>query len=153
MSLSNDHFSAKITQEFAAKLGEGKVIGPRHQFPLHMRHTKRYSGPHWLLMGDAAHTIHPLAGLGLNVGLADVTTWLKNLPQIKQQAWSNKTLAAYQRQRKYEVWQMIALMEGLKAVFANSLPPISALREAGLSACNALKPLKRFLIEQAAGLN
>ena len=150
MSLPDQQFAEQLTGAFAAKLGGCAVVGARHQFPLHMRHAKRYSGPRWLLMGDAAHTIHPLAGLGLNVGLADLTAWLGILDMDKREAWSNKMLSAYQRQRKYHVWQMIALMESLKAIFANPLPPVAILRGLGLRSFNHLLPLKRWFIEQAA---
>ena len=150
MTLPDEQFATQVTKAFAAQLGDCAVVDKRHQFPLHMRHAKCYSGPHWLLMGDAAHTIHPLAGLGLNVGLADLSAWLANLSGDKTQAWSNKNLAAYQRQRKYDVWQMIALMGGLKTLFANPLPPIAALRGLGLRTCNNLLPLKQWIIGQAA---
>lgn len=151
MELADDAFNQELREAFACKLGECHVVGERYRFPLHMRHAKRYSGPRWLLMGDAAHTIHPLAGLGLNVGLADVTAWLTHLGVHKQQAWSNKTLGAYQRQRKHEVWQTIALMETLKAIFNQPLSPLVTLRGLGLQACDQLLPLKRWFIRQAAG--
>lgn len=150
MDLSEDKFAEQLTTAFAGELGACSVAGKRYQFPLHMRHAKRYSGPHWLLMGDAAHTIHPLAGLGLNVGLADLAAWLVLSDKNKGQAGSTKMLGAYQRERKYEVWQMIALMEGLKAVFANPLVPVAILRGLGIRACNNLLPLKRLFIGQAA---
>lgn len=151
MDLADDQFAKQLTEAFAAKLGGCKVVGKRHQFPLYMRHAKRYSGPHWLLMGDAAHTIHPLAGLGLNVGLADLAAWLSIQDANKRQLWSNKMLGAYQRHRKYHVWQIIAVMEGLKNIFANPLAPVAALRGFGLRACDTVSPLKRFFIDQATG--
>lgn len=152
MDLSDEAFAVAITAAFATKLGSCKVAGSRrHQFPLHMRHTQEYSGPHWLLLGDAAHTIHPLAGLGLNVGLADLAAWLKLLDSNKRALGSIATLKAYQRMRKFEVWQVIALMEGLKTIFANPLPPITALRGLGIRACDHFLPLKRFLVGQAGG--
>ena len=151
MTLSDDEFAAQLTTAFAAKLGGCTVLDKRHQFPLHMRHAKRYSGPHWLLMGDAAHTIHPLAGLGLNVGLADLTAWLDLLDSDMTQLCSNKMLGAYQRQRKHAVWQMIALMGGLKTIFANPIPPVAAIRGLGIRVCDSVLPLKRLFIEQAAG--
>lgn len=150
MNLTEDQFADQLAEAFAYKLGRCTVADKRYQFPLHMRHAKCYSGPRWLLMGDAAHTIHPLAGLGLNLGLADLTAWLENLGADKNQVWSNKRLGIYQRQRKHAVWQMIALMEGLKAVFANPFPPVVALRSLGLRTCNHWLPLKRLFIEQAA---
>lgn len=151
MALEDDEFSYQLNCAFNAKLGVCRVQGTRHQYPLHMRHTKQYSGSNWLLMGDAAHTIHPLAGLGLNVGLDDLRVWLSQLDANKAHTWSNKMLQAYQRQRKHAVWQTIALMGGLKTLFANPLPAITALRGIGLSACNNLSPLKRLFIQHAAG--
>jgi len=151
MALSEDDFNQQLTQAFAAKLGASRLLGTRHLFPLHMRHTRQYSGRRWLLMGDAAHSIHPLAGLGLNVGLADVSAWLANLDASNSPAWSNKVLGAYQRQRKSAVWKIIALMEGLKTLFINPTFPVTTLRGLGLRACNNLPALKRFFIEQAAG--
>jgi 2-octaprenylphenol hydroxylase len=151
MSLSNEDFSKALTVAFSNKLGACALQGARHVFPLHMRHTKQYSGSNWLLMGDAAHTIHPLAGLGLNVGLADLTAWLAGLDATKTGTWSRQTLSAYQRQRKHAVWQIIGLMSGLKTIFANPLPPIAALRGLGLRVCNGLSPLRRLFIEYAMG--
>ena len=151
MNLPDLQFAEQLTTAFSATLGACTVMEKRHQFPLHMRHAKQYSGPHWILMGDAAHTIHPLAGLGLNVGLADLAAWLRIIGTDKNKAWSKSVLGAYQRQRKYEVWQMIAIMGGLKTLFANPLPPIAALRGLGVQTCNHLMPIKRFFIEQAAG--
>lgn len=152
MDLTDDEFSHQLTIAFNAKLGACRVESVRHQYPLHMRHTKQYSGSNWLLMGDAAHTIHPLAGLGLNVGLEDLAVWLSQLDADKTHTWSNKMLGAYQRQRKHTVWQTIALMGGLKTIFANPLPAVSILRSLGISACNNLSPLKRLFIQHAAGL-
>lgn len=150
MELGDEAFAQALGQAFASKLGDCTLIGKRYAFPLHMRHTQQYSGPHWLLIGDAAHTIHPLAGLGLNVGLADLSAWLAILDTDTRKTWSNKTLKAYQRERKYALWQIISLMEGLKAIFANPLPPVTALRGIGLGFCNRLLPLKRIFINQAA---
>ena len=151
MMLSEDEFNQQVTAAFEAKLGKTTMISKRYAFPLHMRHVKHYSGSRWLLMGDAAHTIHPLAGLGLNVGLADLTAWLSLLGENNDNLCAPKTLGAYQRQRKYAVWQTIALMEGLKAMFLNSSPPIAALRGFGLTLCNQFTPLKRLFIAHATG--
>lgn len=149
MALSNKDFNKELMNAFAGTLGKVSVQGKRYQFPLTMRHAKQYSGSRWLLLGDAAHTIHPLAGLGLNVGLADVATWLNCLDNCN--VASRKALGAYQRQRKHAVWQIIAMMEGLKTLFTNPLPPVIALRGLGLRLCNGFSPLKQMFIEQATG--
>lgn len=151
MELTDDAFNEELTQSFAKKLGQVQVISARHQFPLRMRHVKQYVGNRWLLLGDAAHTIHPLAGLGLNVGLADVASWMNCLDAARGILVSKKALAAYQRERKYAVWQIIALMEGLKRLFSNSFAPLVTVRGLGLDFCNQFASLKRLFIEHARG--
>lgn len=150
MGLPAQDFALQLTQTFSNQLGTCSQLSPCLQFPLSMRHADRYSGSNWLLMGDAAHTIHPLAGLGLNVGLADLNDWL-TLLDANSRHWSVKMLGMYQRRRKTCVWQTIALMDGFKTLFSNPLPPIVALRGLGLTICNRLPLLKRLFIEHAAG--
>lgn len=151
LALEQKDFEAELTQAFENKLGKVKLQSTRFSFPLHMRHVQQYSGAKWLLMGDAAHTIHPLAGLGLNVGLADVTSWLALLDKQDKGAWSARLLAAYQRERKYEVWSVIALMQGIKTMFGASLAPVSVLRGLGMSVLNRFSSLKRMLVTYASG--
>lgn len=152
MSLSDHEFNQSITEAFAKKLGQVEVVSGRYQFSLHMRHTKQYSGNRWLLLGDAAHTIHPLAGLGLNVGLADVSSWIHHVDSVSVGFCSKKALGAYQRERKAAVWQIILLMEGFKRLFGNSFGPIVTLRSLGLGFCNGFTPIKRLFIQHARGL-
>ena len=78
---TDEAFNQQLMSAFEQRLGQTAVISKRHSFPLQMRHVKQYTGSHWILMGDAAHTIHPLAGLGLNLGLADLTGWLALLEE------------------------------------------------------------------------
>ena len=151
MGLSEAEFNEAVTKAFAAKLGQVQLLSVRRTFPLEMRHVREYTGDRWLLLGDAAHTIHPLAGLGLNVGLADLACWIKLLDKTKGNLSSRKTLKAYQRERKHGVWQVILLMEGLKHLFGTSFPPIVGLRGLGLGLCNKLTPLKQRLIDHARG--
>lgn len=151
LNLEEQAFNKALTTAFVSKLGAVKILSPRHQFALHMRHAHQYVGANWMLMGDAAHTIHPLAGLGLNIGLADVSLWYEQMKKDKSVLNSSRALACYQRQRKSAVWQTILLMEGFKRLFAVSAPPVSLLRGLGLRVCNQLTPLKRLFIEHAAG--
>lgn len=151
MALDEEAFNKELAEAFAEKLGKVQVAGKRYQFPLQMRHAKQYAGSNWLLLGDSAHTIHPLAGLGLNVGLADVQSFMHCLDASKLRRFSPRQLAAYQRERKHAVWQTIALMEGFKRLFATTSWPIKAFRGFGLQLCNTIKPLKRLFILHAAG--
>ena len=149
--MSEASFNQALTQAFAQKLGQASLASPRFHFPLMMRHSTRYAGNNWLLAGDAAHTIHPLAGLGLNMGLADIAACLNALDSSGKAEFTRKALGAWQRERKYAVWQAITFIEGLKTLFANPLPPVVSLRGLGLGLCDRLTPLKRLFIEQAAG--
>lgn len=145
-------FNEKLRLAFDNKLGKTTLIGPRQTFPLMMQHVKQYVGNRWLLMGDAAHTIHPLAGLGLNLGLADLTDWLKRLDDHPSMAiYNSKILQAYQRQRKYAVWKVIFLMSGINQLFRSNQSPLVFLRGLGLKLGNQFTVFKRLLIEEARG--
>lgn len=153
-TLINDNekiFTDKINNVFNNKLGEITLKSERYQFPLQMRHTQQYSGKHWVLMGDAAHTIHPLAGLGLNVGLADLSTWIFELKKNNLTLTADKALKSYQRQRKHALWQIIALMQTLHVLFTQKTPIIAKITSLGLNILNNLTPLKRLIIQQASG--
>lgn len=151
MAFKSEDFNAALTQAFEHKLGAVALQSSRFSFPLHMRHVQQYSGSKWLLMGDAAHTIHPLAGLGLNVGLADLNSWLALLDRQNRGMWSPRVLAAYQRERKSEVWSVIALMQSIKVMFGASMAPVDVLRGLGMRALNRCSPLKRMLADYASG--
>ncbi|KTD76537.1 FAD-dependent oxidoreductase [Legionella waltersii] len=151
MALSSDEFNQELAIAFNHRLGRVELESERHQFPLHMRHVKQYVGTRWMLLGDAAHTIHPLAGLGLNIGLADVKAWMNCLERNTGALVSNKVLRAYQRERKHAVWQSILLMDAFKRLFSNTSSPLSNLRKLGLNFCNEFTPIKRLFIQHAAG--
>lgn len=144
-------FSDKVNAIFANKLGAITLKSPRHQFPLQMRHTQQYYGSRWILMGDAAHTIHPLAGLGLNIGLADLKTWISELENNNNALLSSKILKSYQRQRKHALWQIIAFMQAFHVLFTQKASIITKITSLGLNIINNLTPLKRLIIQQASG--
>ncbi len=146
--LSEEAFNQELAHAFNHKLGACKVLTKRQHFPLIMRQAKQYVGTNWMLMGDAAHTIHPLAGLGLNLGLGDLKTWGDLLTKNKS-PYLIKSLSQYQRARKSEVWKIILLIEGIKTFFAQPATPIVQFRGLALKMCNHLNNLKRFFIDQA----
>lgn len=143
-------FEAQITTAFENRLGKVRITSTRQAFPLRMRHAKTYTGARWALLGDAAHTIHPLAGLGLNMGLADVSCFLACFDQ-SQHGKLSRQLAIYQRTRKHALWQVIVFMEIIKMAFAPSSLPFRWIRSLGLAACNTFPALKRSLIHHAMG--
>lgn len=152
VNMSELEFNQAIEDAFQSKLGACRVLDKRIHFPLNMRHVKQYSGEGWLLMGDAAHTIHPLAGLGLNLGLEDVATWLEIVEQNNRAFNSKAKLAAYQRNRKAEVWKIILTMQGLKSMFSNVPPTVKSIRGVGLQVINHVPLIKAFFIRQASGI-
>ncbi len=152
-ALDKAAFEAALEKAFLHQLGALKLQGSRVSFPLHMRHVTQYVGDAWMLLGDAAHTIHPLAGLGLNVGLADLATWLKLLDKKKQPLTARSRLQAYQRERKYAVWQVVVLMQAIKTTFELSFMPVMCIRDLGMQLVNQVLPLKRLMMAYAAGVD
>lgn len=150
IDLAASKFNTLLGDTFEHQLGTCELVNERHCFELIMRHAKQYTGKRWALMGDAAHTIHPLAGLGLNLGLGDVTCWNQSIKP--NQPITEQMLARYQRSRKSEVWQIIGLMESLKFVFSHPLAPIQALRQIGMNALEHFTPLKRLIMGFAANI-
>jgi 2-polyprenylphenol 6-hydroxylase len=146
MQLPEEAFNNEVSIAFGHRLGDVSLASTRHQFPLHMRHVKEYVGPHWLFLGDAAHTIHPLAGLGLNLGFADIRSFISQL-ETPGSYFAPKKLRAYQRQRKHAVWQSIILMEALKRLFSHTTAPLPAIRGVALKLCNQLTLIKRLMME------
>lgn len=152
LGLAEGEFEQQLRCAFQDRLGQTQLLSKRNNFPLHMQHVKRYTGPRWVVMGDAAHTIHPMAGLGLNIGLADVTHWLRYFPQQSRLIPTEHMIRGYQRQRKHALWQMIVFLQALHMLFTHSYLPIRILRGVGLTLCNQLPFVKRLLIEHAIGI-
>ena len=110
-------------------------------------------GPGWVLVGDAAHVVHPLAGQGLNLGLADVAALAEVL--AAREAWRSlgdaKLLARYARRRVGPLRAMAGVTDGLLQLFASESPLVKELRNRGLTLANHLPPLKRLLTGRALG--
>lgn len=147
MSLNQELFDNAITKAIGNQLGRVKSLATLHRFPLMMRQASQYAGANWALLGDAAHTIHPMAGLGLNLGLGDVVSLLAIYDNPTCSIRSG--LKRYQRERKYAAWQVIAFLENLKLLFINPLQPVSMIRGLALQSCNVLLPLKKQFISYA----
>lgn len=153
LSLDESGFEAELQRAFGRRLGSLHLASTRVSFPLRMRHAEHYSGVDWLLAGDAAHTVHPLAGLGLNIGLADIAELERYLADNTNTMANGRQLKAYQRVRKARVWQTILALEAIKRSFASNNALLAGLRTLALGRFNAFMPLKRWFIEQADGRN
>ncbi len=107
-----------------------------------------------MLVGDAAHTIHPLAGQGANLGLLDVAALAQELSALKLAGKAfntKKALRPYERWRKSEAAKVVATMEGFKRLFNGKDPALKLARNLGLTATNAIPIIKKFFIQQAMG--
>jgi 2-octaprenylphenol hydroxylase len=155
MELKDDAFRAELELAIGRELGKVDSVSRRFSFPLRQRHAKDYIARGFALIGDAAHTIHPLAGQGANLGYGDVRVLLAELARAKELGLNpghNLVLARYQRRRKGENLAMMTAMEGFKQLFARDELPVRWLRNAGMRWLNDLGPVKNRIAAKAMGL-
>jgi len=132
----------------------GVQEGSIASFPLKLRHADTYIGERIALVGDAAHTIHPLAGQGLNAGQGDVESLAKTIDYAVshgQDIGVHMSLEPYNSERYAANNMMLGVVDKLHKLYAVESGPLVPLRSLGLKAVNALTPLKKFIMEQAAG--
>ena len=154
MALDDEAFKASLAEASEYKLGEILAVSQRFLFPLSHGHVEDYVKPGLALIGDAAHNIHPLAGQGANLGIADAAVLAAVICTAKQagRQWAAEhTLSKYQRQRKGANRLMEMSMTGFKELFGNKNALVSELRNAGLSLVDHLPALKYRIINQALG--
>lgn len=155
LALDDDAFSATLSQAFEHRLGALRVMSPRFQFPLLERQAERYIADRFALLGDAAHTMHPLAGQGLNVSLADVaclTGQLIKAVSAGVDIGSTAILRRYERERRSESALMLSIVKGFKRLFTEHELPMVLLRNAGMSQLNQHPLAKSLIIRRAMGL-
>ncbi len=153
MALNDADFTALLNDVTGGAAGQLLLAGPRAQWPLSLAQADRLCGPGWVLVGDAAHVVHPLAGQGLNLGLADVAVLADVL--AARESWralgDEKLLSRYARRRLGPVQAMAQVTDGLLHLFASEQPLVKELRNRGLSLANRLPALKRLLTGRALG--
>lgn len=150
LALDDAAFEAALQEATGQAL---KLASPRMSWPLQLARAEPLLGPGWVLLGDAAHTIHPLAGQGLNLGLADVAVLARVIRE--RESWRSlgdeRLLRRYARERLAATWAMGELTDGLLRLFATDSAPLRELRNRGLLLLDAAPPLKRWLTRQATG--
>ena len=155
MALDDVAFCAELSRASEHCVGEILSVDKRYVIPLRQRHAKDYVVERVALLGDAAHTIHPLAGQGVNLGFADVKALVDTLCAEAKRGndlGSLLCLGKYQRLRKPENLATMAAMEGFKRLFAADNVAVRLLRNMGLGKVNQIKPLKNEIIKQVMGL-
>lgn len=155
MELPEEEFVQEISERIGDYLGKIKTIGGRFSYPLSLLHAKKYTAKRLVLIGDAAHGMHPIAGQGVNLGFRDVAV-LRDLILEKYalglDIGGDGLLADYARLRKFDNISMLAVMDILNRLFSNNILPIRAARDAGLWAVGRMPELKKMFMRHAMGI-
>ena len=151
LALDTAGFEQALMDATGGEAGTLTLASERAAWPLMQATATSWCGPGWVLLGDAAHVVHPLAGQGLNLGLADVAALVGVINQ--REPWralgDEKLLRRYARERAVPTWAMGQLTGGLLNLFSHPAPLSRELRNRGLTLVNRLSPLKRWLTAQA----
>jgi 2-polyprenyl-6-methoxyphenol hydroxylase-like FAD-dependent oxidoreductase len=154
-ALPDAEFAARLQTASHGALGDLTVTSARAHWPLQLARASRWTGPGWALAGDAAHTVHPLAGQGLNLGLADAAALARVLHE--REYWravgDARLLRRYERERKAGVLMMGTATDGLQQLFAREGEAGLALRNWGMRGFERSGRLKEWVARQAMGLN
>ncbi len=153
LALDAEALARRVTARTGGVLGLLSPLGPARAFPLRLLKVAHLVGPRLALVGDAAHVVHPLAGQGLNLGLADVSELLAVLAgrEAFRDIGDPVLLRRYARRRAEPIGLMRATTDGLARLFGADDPMARRLRNGGLSLVNQIAPLKRALIRHALG--
>lgn len=155
MARDDAGFLALLSERFGERLGPFQRVGQRQTYPLFLLKAREQARERVAVIGNAAHTLHPLAGQGFNLGLRDVAT----LAEVIAEAWragedlgALKVLNRYADGRRWDQRQTIAFTDGLSRLFANPLLPVRMARNLGLVAFDLCPPLKHAFARQTMGL-
>jgi 2-octaprenyl-6-methoxyphenol hydroxylase len=150
---------ASLAKAIARRLGDGlgalQVVGRRWSYPLGALHAHRYHDTRLVLVGDAAHTIHPIAGQGLNLGFRDAMALADLVIQASgrgEDCGAPDLLRRYQRRRRPDNLLMLAATDALDRLFSNDNKLLRLARDVGIAAVDRVPPLKRLFMRQAMGL-
>ena len=154
VKLGDEAFLNEVAQRFGDQWGALKLEGPRWSYPLSMQLALSTIAPRFALAGDAGHSIHPIAGQGLNLGLRDAAALAETVIEAKRlglDIGSESVLERYQSWRRFDNALFTASMDALNRLFSNSIAPIAMARRFGLDVVDSIPPLKRFFMRQAGG--
>ena len=155
LELDAPRFQAEFQRRFGNYLGNVEPVGPRWWYPLVLVHAERYVDTRLVLVGDAAHGIHPIAGQGYNMGVRDIAALVEVLVDSKRlglDLGAPDTLERYVQWRRADNFAMVAATDLLNRLFSNDIKPIRLARDIGLAAVHRLPPLRRFFVRHAMGL-
>lgn len=154
LALSDEGFLGELTKRFGNHLGALSLTSGRYGYPLAMFIAEEFVRPRLALIGDAAHVVHPLAGLGLNLGLRDVAALAESIHDaagLGLDPGGDAILERYSVWRRFDTVLTAAAMDGLNRLFANDNGALRMLRDRGLAAVNRIPQLKAMFASEAAG--
>lgn len=152
LACDQSSFNKALTSAFDNQLGLCELASERQIYPLTARYARQFAQARVALVGDAAHTIHPLAGLGVNLGFQDAMALAQQLSLLQQKQLDigiYRHLRHYEQWRKTEAVKLLVAMQGLKDLFHGDNPVKKLIRGIGLNAVDKFSPLKQQLIKQA----
>lgn len=155
MRTTDEQFLSELTDRFPETLGNIETLLGRASFPLRRQHAQQYAKEGVVLVGDAAHMIHPLAGQGVNIGLLDAAALAETLISALQEGEdisSMTVLSQYEKHRRRHNFVMMQSMDMFYRVFSNDILPIKILRNLGLGVAGKASPLKQKVMAFAMGL-
>nr|MDT0252299.1 FAD-dependent monooxygenase [Endozoicomonas sp.] len=155
LALSNDAFIKELVKTFPAELPKIVQLHERGAFPIARRHVSQYYRPGVVLAGDAAHTINPLAGQGVNLGFQDAAWLIEILVDACRQnenLGSPQVLKRYEKARQADNALMMNVMDGFYHTFSNQSGPLKLFRNAGLALAGKMSPVVNQVMKYAMGL-
>lgn len=154
MGLSERAFAAEVQRRTGDFLGQVTPVGGRWAYPLTLQYADTYTDTRMVIVGDAAHGIHPIAGQGLNLGLRDIAALVEVLVEAKTvglDIGSEQVLAQYSQWRHADNAALISVTDILNRLFSNDIEPIRVARDVGLAVVDKIPPLKNFFMSHARG--
>lgn len=155
LELDEPRFQAEFARRFGDHLGPVAAAGPRWSYPLRLVHAERYIDTRLVLVGDAAHGIHPIAGQGYNLGVRDIAALVEVMVDAKRlglDVGGADTLERYAQWRRADNLTMVAATDLLNRLFSNDIAPLRLARDMGLAAVNRVPGLRKFFVRHAMGL-
>jgi len=154
MDLDDEDFLEELTLRFGDFLGDIQVVGPRFAYPLSLQYAETYVAERLVLVGDAVHGMHPIAGQGFNMGLRDVAALAEVLVEARrsgQDIGCQTVLDTYERWRRFDNDLMLGVTDALVKIFSNDSEPLKLARDLGLAAVNQVPDLKKLFMRHAMG--
>ena len=151
LALSDDDFISELEMAFENRLGKLELNSQRAAFPLSLMHVEHTIAHRIALIGDAAHRVHPLAGQGLNLGLADVAALAEVLTGQGADVGARRVLRQYERWRSGDTRLMVKLMDLFKRTYGTQQPVIQGLRNFGMDLVNSNSVVRKLITDFASG--